>query len=188
MQYDFKDITKHYLNMLLPDGDFLNINPVRNPALLYEPFAELMESLKTKAMAALGYDFMFTETYRSNTLQKYYYNQGLSKIPANGMHHYGIAADTMFIRNNVATYKGDYAKLHTLYESLGGPDLGNLESWDAGHFQFIPISEQNELRGWVADGVEKFQRDYGLTVDGIPGPVTHNKAIEVINSGTAIEP
>ena len=188
MNYDLKDMAKHYLNVILSNADFLSPNPVRDIDLLYEPFAELIAKLNEKALSEMGYGFKLTETYRSNTLQHYYFSQGLSKIPANGMHHYGIAADTMFMRDGEATYKGDYAKLHTLFESLDGPDLGSLESWDAGHFQFIPILKQNALRDCVKTGIMNFQRDGNLTVDGIAGPKTHARAVEFLNSGTPIEP
>ena len=98
------------------------------------------------------------------------------------MHNFGIAADTMFLDvNGNRTYRGSYPRVHGIFEVNGGPDLQSFwdHTGDIGHLQLISIAEQNSLRAAVDSALRQFQKDNGLTVDGIPGPKTHAKAIEV---------
>ena len=52
----------------------------------------------------------------------------------------------------------------------------------------FPISEDNSplTDALTVEAIKKFQREYGLTVDGIVGPITKNKAAEVV-SGLQLE-
>ncbi|RPI18740.1 MAG: peptidoglycan-binding protein [Ignavibacteriae bacterium] len=168
MKINYIEIAEHYLSKIVTSNYYLQSNPVKEIELLYPGFKALLNKLRFN----FPVQFAYTETYRSNTLQKQYYSQGLSKIKTNGMHHYGIAADLIFIIDGQRTYKGPFDKLHTAYESVGGPDLGSLENWDAGHLQFIPVVEQNRLREEVNAAVLRFQRKQGLKIDGIIGPNT----------------
>lgn len=180
LTYDFKDMAKHYVSVLLPSDSFLSPNPVRDKDLLYEPFHEMLLRLADNFHTAYGYAVKSLETFRSQALQLFYYNNGASQIKTNGMHHYGVACDFIFIDpNGASTYKGPWNKLHDAFEAMGGPDLGSLESWDAGHLQYIPVSEQTTLREYVKIAVKDFQGLHGLTRDGIAGPKTHAKAVEL---------
>jgi hypothetical protein len=170
----YEDITKHYIEKILPSNEFLLNKPCKNLELLLPAFRELIEKLTEK------FNLFIVETYRSNALQQKYYSIGASKIKINGMHHFGTAIDVCFIDDfGTPTYRGNFAKLHEAAESLGLPDLGKLEIWDAGHFQFIPIENQHDLRDIVKQAVKVFQAANNLVIDGIAGNKTHAKAVEV---------
>jgi hypothetical protein len=52
----------------------------------------------------------------------------------------------------------------------------------------FPISDDNSplTDALTVEAIKKFQREYGLKVDGIVGPITKNKAAEVV-SGLQLE-
>jgi peptidoglycan hydrolase-like protein with peptidoglycan-binding domain len=178
MKYNFSDIAEWYIKKLVTSSEYFSPNPVRVYGLLFPDFKDLMNELFLEA-TKININLISLETYRSNVLQLEYYHAGASGIPKNGMHHYGIACDTIFKdKTGHLTYKGPYAKMHEIYESLGGPDLGKLEINDAGHFQLIPISQQNDLRSEVDHVIRAFQDVQGLVIDGIVGPKTQAAAKE----------
>lgn len=175
----YHDIADWYLRMVVTDADFFKPVPVRKYTILYPGFVEvLMNTINAAKIENM--DIVLVETYRSNTLQAHYYKIGASKIKRNGMHHFGIACDTMFKdADGRATYRGNYKRLHEIFENCGGD--GEMISWDIGHFQLIKINQQNELRDAVINHVKNFQRQYNLLVDGIVGNQTRTKAIEVFS-------
>lgn len=176
MDFKLSDIAQWYIEHLLPADVYFSHNPVKDTSLLFPPFLDLVQRTVDTLDVSKNIVIATLETYRSNTLQHDYFESGASKIPKNGMHHYGIAVDTWFVKTG---YKGDWSAIHEVFESLGGPQLDALASWDPGHLQLVTIAGQNDLRSAVASAIVQFQKDNGLTADGIPGPLTHTKAIEV---------
>jgi hypothetical protein len=143
-----KEIAKFFQNVLFKSKRFNSSTPVSDQDLLYPPFlAKLQACIKQYQQTYPNQDITFTETYRSNTLQMIHYNNGASKIKKNGMHHYGIAADSIFIINGKKSYKGDVMLIRKIYQANGLTILG---MWDALHVQYIPVGEQQGLRDEVA--------------------------------------
>ncbi len=143
-----KEIAKFFQNVLFKSKKFKSSTPVSDQDLLYPPFlAKLQACIKQYKQTHPNQDITFTETYRSNTLQMIHFNNGASKIKKNGMHHYGIAADSIFIINGKKSYKGDVMLIRKIYKDNGLTILG---MWDSLHVQFIPVSEQQALRNEVA--------------------------------------
>lgn len=171
-----KAIAKHYIEKIITAPEYFSDKPCRNVNLLYPPFYSLVKKVSEEIKKANSSEVVCVETYRSNTLQLRYFNQGASKIRNNGMHHYGIASDMAFLNGNSITYNGDYKLLRSIAKEKGIHLLG---LWDAGHFQFISVEDQTELRAVVLDEVKKFQKANGLVVDGIVGKRTIAKAKEL---------
>ncbi|CAL1519738.1 peptidoglycan-binding protein [Chitinophaga sp. MM2321] len=162
--------TDFYLQTLVTSTKYNSQTPVDDQALLYPDFlARLKSCVSQYRQTYPDQDITFTETYRSNTLQEQYFNNGASKIKTNGMHHYGIAADSIFIINGKRTYKGDINLIRSIYKQNGLTILG---MWDALHAQYITIAQQQPLRNAVKAAIKKFQKDNDLVPDGIVGKKT----------------
>ncbi len=142
-----KEIAIFFQNVLLKSKKFNSSIPVSDQDLLYPLFlAKLQACIKQYQKTYPNQSITFTETYRSNTLQMIHYNNGASKIKKNGMHHYGIAADSIFIINGKKSYKGDVMLIRKIYQANGLTILG---MWDALHVQYITVGEQQGLRDEV---------------------------------------
>lgn len=144
-----KEIAKFFQNVVFKSKKFNSKTAVSDQDLLYPPFlAKLKVCIKQYQQTYPNQDITFTETYRSNTLQMIHYNNGASKIKKNGMHHYGIAADSIFIINGKKSYKGDVMLIRKIYKDNGLTILG---MWDALHVQYISVGEQQGLRDEVRE-------------------------------------
>ncbi len=171
------DIAQNYLENVITSQNFFSKNPVKDTDILFQPF--LQKVLKAASVFSQTYpnkEVIFTETYRSNTLQMIHFNNGASKIKTNGMHHYSIAVDCAFKIDGKFSYDGDY---NLLRECMKNEGLFLLPEWDKGHVQDIAVADQAALRIEVDSAVKKFQKDNGLGVDGNVGPKTIAKAREV---------
>jgi len=147
MPVKFAQIAQFFVKKLMPNPKFNSPEPNADQSLLFPAFLEqvnLCISLYNKSHE--NQDITFTETYRSNALQSIYYSNGASKIKENGMHHYGIAADCIFVISGKRTYKGDVVGLRKIFRDN---NLFILGMWDALHVQFIPVNEQAALRNEV---------------------------------------
>ncbi len=174
-----KAIADFYLQKLITSPVYFSPNPGKDVNLLFPDFYKKV----TSGIAYFNAKYpkvkvVFVETYRSNALQYTHYKNGASGIPKNGMHHYGIAVDCAFNINGKFSYDGDYKHLRTCFTQAG---LFLIAKNDEGHVQYIPVSrvEQNKLRESVLIAVKDFQRENGLTSDGVVGPKTIAKAKEV---------
>lgn len=139
----FENICINYFSKIKQSDVYDSVKPVRNTDLLlpdfYNALVYCFNEYQKKYPSQRTY---ITETYRSNSLQLKYYKTGKSKIRKNGMHHYGIAADIAYLINDKLSYKGDYSYLRKIFKDN---NLTVLD-WELGHVQFIPVSEQSELR------------------------------------------
>lgn len=176
MPANLKKIAQFFLEKLVPHPKFNSSIPNSDQSLLFPDFLDAVETcvVKYKKIHA-DQDVTFTETYRSNTLQLKYYNDGASKIKSDGMHHFGIAADSIFIIGGKRTYKGDIIRLRKTYGDNG---LNILGMWDPLHVQFIPVSDQSKLRATVKETLIAFQKANGLPQTGIADSATIAKAKE----------
>jgi Putative peptidoglycan binding domain len=164
MPTNFKAIADFYLQKLIEKPKFTSIDPNTDQSLLVPAFMAKVTSCIAEYKASHpGQDITFTETYRSNALQLKHFNNHASKIKANGMHHYGIAGDSIFVIGGKKTYKGDVVGLRKIYQDNG---LFILGMWDALHVQFIPVSEQATLRTTVKNTLIAFQKANGLSQSG----------------------
>jgi hypothetical protein len=159
-----KKIADFYLQFLLKNPKFNSATPVDDQTLLVPDFfTKLQACIAQYQQKYPNQGITFTETYRSNTLQLIHFNNGASKIKKNGMHHYGIAADTIFIINNKRSYKGDVNFIRKIYKDNGLTILG---MWDALHVQFITVADQQLLRDTVSKAITQFQKDNNLPQTG----------------------
>jgi len=169
-----KKIADFYLKTLLINAKFGSSQPNADQQLLFPDFlAKLNICIQQYKASHPGQDITFTETYRSNVLQLIHFNNKASKIKKNGMHHYGIAADSIFIINGKRTFKGDVVGLRKIYTDNGLTILG---MWDSLHVQFITVGDQQPLRDTVAAAISKFQKDNGLPITGEANAATIAKA------------
>jgi hypothetical protein len=163
-------IADFFLETLLPHPKYDSIALNADRSLLFPEFRAAVEKCIGKYKSSHpGQDVTFTETYRSNALQLKHFKNGASKIKANGMHHYGIAADSIFVIGGKKTYKGDVMGLRKVYKNDGLVILG---MWDALHVQFIPVADQAKLRAAVKKRLKAFQKANGLPQTGLPDAAT----------------
>jgi hypothetical protein len=164
MAADFKKIADFFLQTLVPHPKFNSTSFNSDQSLLFPDFLTKVKSCVAKYNAAhSGQDVTFTETYRSNALQLKHFDNGASKIRANGMHHYGTAADSIFVIGGKKTYKGDVMGLRKVYKDNG---LFLLGMWDSMHVQYISVSDQAALRAAVKDKLIAFQKANNLPQTG----------------------
>ena len=172
-----KKIAAFFLQKILSGSKFYSPNPVDDQSFLLPDFmAKLKICIGQYKQTYPNQDITFSETYRSNTLQEKYYNNGASKIKKNGMHHYGIAADSIFIIDGKRSYKGDVMLIRKIYKDNG---LSILGMWDSLHVQFIAVPDQQEMRNAVSAAISKFQKDNGLPQTGEDNAATIAKAKQV---------
>lgn len=164
MPANLKKIADFFLQNLVTQSKFNSMDFNSDQSLLFPDFLTKAKSCIAKYKNDHpGQDITFTETYRSNPLQLKHYNNGASKIKANGMHHYGIAADSIFVVGGKKTYKGDVVGLRKIYKENG---LFILGMWDALHVQFIAVEEQAALRNAVKERLVAFQKANDLAQTG----------------------
>lgn len=145
-----KEIADFFANVIYKSDKYETQSPCNDTDLLFPPFyAIVMEMINAYQEQHETIPFVL-ETYRSNTLQRIYFNRGASKIRQNGMHHYGIAVDLVGRANGQIDYEVlDYAWLRDWAKNNGLTVL----DWELAHFQFIPVASQNELRQAAADAI-----------------------------------
>lgn len=188
-------IAEHYISKIVPSPYFTSATPVNKKELLFPRFYEDIENVLMKYLQ-LNKDndcpYIY-ETYRSHSLQHTYFMRGASQIRGGnilsaGMHHFGIAVDIINLKdkdgdtekdpNEVVDWENlDYVLLHKIAE---GKDLFRLK-FELAHLQFVRTGDQDLVRRAVYDRVLTFQKENGLTVDGIVGIQTIRKAKEIYN-------
>jgi hypothetical protein len=172
-----KKVVDFFLTKLMTNSKFYFVQSNNDKTLLLPDFYSAIQkciSIFQKSYPKVEIDF--TETYRSNELQLIHFENGASKIKENGMHHYGIAADCIFIVKGKRTYKGDITLLRKIYKENG---LFILGDWDPLHVQFIDVQSQQSLRDTVSGTIKIFQTKYHINATGVPDALTIKKAKEV---------
>jgi len=167
-------IEDFFLKSIMTNPDFLSTGPVHNVNLLLPAFFDkVQKSILLYKQSYPAQDIFMLETYRSNTLQEIYFNRGASKLKKDGMHHFGIACDCMFVIDGQRTFKGDVELLRRIHEFMGLTILG---MWDSLHVQYIPVGEQQALRAAVTGRIATFQKESGLPVTSEPDGATITEA------------
>lgn len=178
-------IAQHFISKIIPSDSFQINSPVRDLDLLYPGMkikAEKLLKLCSESGKTNLNRFKVFESFRSAVRQRAMYESGTSQRKSNGMHWFGIAVDIVsFIpyQNHAERggweWRGDYAKLTEFADDLG---LTHLR-FEQCHFQYIPVSQQNDLVATVTNEVIHFQQNNGLKPDGIIGNKTIAKAKEI---------
>ena len=164
MPIDVDKIANFFLRQIIIHPKYNSVALNADMSLLYPPFSSKVQiCISQYKKSHSGQDIAFTETYRSNALQLQHFNNGASKIKKDGMHHFGIAADSIFVIGGKRTYKGDVVVLRKIFADNG---LFLLGMWDALHVQFIPVNMQAALRSAVKKTLLQFQGANGLNETG----------------------
>jgi hypothetical protein len=127
---------------------------VRTLELLYPPFAFALLRLFATARSE-GLRIAIYETYRSQERQLDLFNKGATKLKKNGMHHFGIACDIVFLDGvgNPSWGAGhNWTRLGAIGRELGLEWGGTWTSFiDKPHFQLVPatVAAQAQI---VAEG------------------------------------
>lgn len=115
--------------------------------ILYPPFAFSIIKLFAQAYQEELKVSIF-ETYRSQDRQLDLFNKGKTKLRTNGMHHFGVAVDIVFLdeKNNPSwNEKYNWKRLGEIGKSLG-LIWGGDWPWDKPHFQLIPATVQAQAK------------------------------------------
>lgn len=130
--------------------------------VLYPPFA--VHIVKIFAIARKeGLPVCIYETYRSQERQLELFNKGVTKLKTNGMHHFGVATDIVFLddKNNPSWgEKYNWKRLGEIGKSMG-LIWGGDWPWDKPHFQLIPATAVDQAK--ISKGEYPF---YDSSVDG----------------------
>lgn len=102
--------------------------------------------------AVQGVPLMVFETYRSQARQAQLFREGKSKLATVGTHHYGLAADIVFVRGGEPSWDGDFGFLGHLIRAQGliwGGDWGHPQRPnsfpDEDHAQWCTVGRQAAL-------------------------------------------
>lgn len=141
-----------WLDTIRKSPQLNSLDIVSDTGLLYPPFCVKIQSLVVTARAA-SLNVIVFETYRSEPRQLLLFKQGRTKIKTNGMHHYGVAADLVFLLNGQPAWPsaGDprWKELADIGRKLGlywGGDFKGLV--DCPHWQYVAatVAAQNPIR------------------------------------------
>lgn len=172
---DYANIFDYWLKNILISDEYLTNKRINKTYLLYPPFYNLLVKLyDTFLNIPINPVLVPFETFRSNLRQNDLFIQGATKIKFYGMHYYGIACDTYGIENENYTLKINWQRFREIAESL---NLISLHPYEECHLQYIPVSQQSELRNYFTQNIKIFQNKNNLKVDGIAGIKTQEKAI-----------
>lgn len=163
-------IIKHFFFLLTTNNYFFSSEISNEINFLYEYFKKKIETVITEFYKYSHTDTLqIFETYRSRQRQHYLFDIGASKILTLGMHYFYIACDIVFVKNGKITWNGDY---NSLWEIAKTQDLKPISTSDLCHFQYVNISEQNEIRKIYLRMLYLFQMEYDLIPDCIIGSKT----------------
>ena len=138
--------------------------------LLYPPFKTKIKTLLQRyvELDPNNRPAVF-ESFRSNTRQIELYNLGVSGIKSNGYHHFGLAVDIVFIKDNNPYWEGNYKLLDDISLPIGLHKTGFKEQC---HFQMFPDNDLSVLRNYIIQETKLLQTLFKIKADGIIGPIT----------------
>ena len=122
---------------------------VSDPGILYAPFAFVIIKLFAAARSE-NLSVCIFETYRSQERQLALFNQGATTLKKNGMHHFGIATDVVFLTANGNpswAANNNWARLGKIGQDLGLEWGGAWSGFvDKPHFQLIPATVEAQAK------------------------------------------
>lgn len=138
-----------YSEKIKTNPAYMFIGRVNAVDMLYPPFACAIIKLFAKARSE-GLMICLYETYRSQERQLELFNKGATKLKKNGMHHFGVAADLVFLNTNGnPSWDGKYnwARMGYIGQNLGLEWGGSwVDFRDMPHFQFIPATVSKQAK------------------------------------------
>jgi len=140
-----------YTEVIQKSPLFHSVDIVNDIDMLEPTFRSKVSDLLNAAQAK-NRPMMLFETYRSAERQQHLFDQKLTQLKDVGVHHYGLAADIVFLDHGRPSYKGDYSFLGVLAEQFDlvwGGDWGTPQMHhsfrDLDHVQRIAVADQNKL-------------------------------------------
>jgi hypothetical protein len=150
-----------YTDTIQKSPDFRSTNRCADPQML-EPFTRRKVAAILADAKAHGISLMVYETYRSEERQRLLYQQGATRLPNVGVHHYGLACDIVYQIAGEPSWKGDFGflwHLATAHQLVWGGNWGrpNIHHSfiDSDHVQWCAMADQADLfRGtWYPSGL-----------------------------------
>jgi hypothetical protein len=161
---------RHYILTMAINESFLKNDICNDDVMLFPDFRLkiicMLDYYKKDHVADIP---AFFETYRSNSRQYSLYSSGASKVKSFGMHYFGLAVDLVNYKNGLIKWSLDYKALLKIGNDIG---LTNLTPFELCHFQFIPVSMQNDFRSFVNNLTKVIQDLLNCKIDGSLGPIT----------------
>lgn len=138
-----------YQEKIKSHPQYTNAQLVADVDILYPPFALSVLKIFARACES-GLRLCIYETYRSQERQLELFNRGVTKLKNNGMHHFGIAADIVFLKgNNQPSWdpQHEWAKMGDLGKNLSLFWGGDWEGFrDLPHFQLIEATVPEQAK------------------------------------------
>lgn len=126
-------------------------NRVVSLDLLAPTFRSKVQSIIADA-AAHGHTLTVFETYRSQARQHELFLAGASKLATVGVHHYGLAADIVYLAAGEPSWKGDFdflGQLARAHQLIWGGNWGYPQRphsfVDSDHVQWCTVGQQAAL-------------------------------------------
>lgn len=157
------------MNDTRPNNFFWNVivqSEAYNSSLKQNAVELLHPVIRRKVLAVIsdlksgGIQATIFETYRSQVRQERLFQQGVTKLQSVGVHHYGLAADIVFIVDGNLNWDVDYSPLFEAarnHNLITGHDWGHPELdhtfRDDDHVQWCSIADQQKLfnHTWYPD-------------------------------------
>ncbi len=153
-----------YDDKIKTNPNYLSKGKISSLDLLYPGFVFPLLKLFVQARKENLSIYVF-ETYRSQERQLELFNKGTSMLKKNGMHHFGIASDVVFLDGaGNPSWSGSFnwARLGAIGLSHGLEWGGNWKNFvDKPHFQLIPATFSDQ-----AKIVAKNYPPYDSAIDG----------------------
>jgi len=159
-------MTTFYEDILKKHKLFNSPKRVDSLDLLDPIFRAKVQSIVDDA-ASHNIKLLVFETYRSSARQQQLFEEGASKLKLVSVHHYGLAADIVYLRGGEPSWKGDFnflGQLSRAHQLIWGGNWGYPETphsfVDADHVQWCTVRRQAPLfRGewYPAVGYDPYQ-------------------------------
>lgn len=167
--------SRHFILTIVPHEYFLLDHSCNDLKLLFPDFSLRILSLLEKYSEIVPKDVPgFFETFRSNKRQYKMYSEGHSSVKSYGMHYYGLAVDIINFKNGLPRWNLDYDTLIRLANQIG---ITSLRPFEDCHFQFIPVTSQNDWREFARYLTLCIQDLLNVKQDGIIGVHTQGQVI-----------
>lgn len=138
-----------YSQKIKPSPTYRLIQRMDTLDLLYPSFATAIVKLFATARSE-GLSVSIFETYRSQERQLDLFNKGTTTLKRNGMHHFGVATDIVFLDgsgNPSWNASHNWARMGQIGQNLGlewGGTWGGFV--DKPHFQLIPATASAQVQ------------------------------------------
>jgi len=140
-----------YTDVIQQWSGFHSTDICQQYALLHPTMRIAVQRIISDAKAE-GHEMMLYESYRSTERQELLFQEGKTQLQHVGVHHYGLAADIVYVVNGQPSWDGDFSLLGRLADAHGliwGGDWGDPgvhhSFIDSDHVQLIHVDQQPQL-------------------------------------------